>query len=375
MIGRGRERESRRGGWRIGGPELARLRARGIARSIATGCALTLAAVAMAGCGAGSGSGEARVWPPGGSTIFSPYVDVTLTAPFDLAGVAADAGARSLTLAFVTAAAGECRAAWGEQTAIAAPTVLAAAERLRAAGVALRISFGGARGEELAERCQDTSTLQQEYASVLDRYHAVAADIDLEGGALANRPAMVRRAAALARLQAQPGRRLTVSLTLPVSPFGLSAPALDAVRTMVGAGVQLGAVNLLGMDYGIASARGHMAAETILALGAAHRQLAALGAGLSSWKSLGVTAMVGVNEVSGEVFTLADARTLAQFADRHGLGLTSIWSLARDEPCAGSPAAAQATCSGLAAPTYAFSGAMGAHPKPGAPALRAVDLN
>ena len=186
---------------------------------------------------------------------------------------------------------------------------------------------------------------------------------------------MARRADAVARLQAQRGRRLAVSLTLPVSPAGLSAPALAAVRAMAGAGVHVGAVNLLAMDFGLAEARGRMATEALLALGAAHRQLAALGAGLSGWRSLGVTAMVGVNDVSKEIFTLTDARTLARFADHHGLGLTSIWSLARDQPCPGSPSAAQATCSGVAAPPYAFSRAMGARPKPGVPPHRAMDLS
>ena len=185
---------------------------------------------------------------------------------------------------------------------------------------------------------------------MLDRYHAVAADFDLEGAALADRLAMARRAEAIARLQAQSGRRLAVSLTLPVSPSGLSVPALAAVRAMVAAGVHLGAVNLLAMDYGLTEARGHMAAEAILAVRAAHRQLTALGGELSSWSSLGVTAMVGVNDVSDEIFTLADARTLARFAEHRGLGLTSIWSLARDQPCAGSPSVAQATCSGVADP-------------------------
>jgi hypothetical protein len=364
MIGGEARTESPPRGKRSGRRELTRRRTSGIARIALLGCTLALAASAMTACGASSGSSEARVWPPGGSAVYSPYVDVTLAAPSDLAGVGGDAGARSLTLAFVTAAAGECQAAWGGQTAIGAPTVLPAAERLSAAGVALRVSFGGAQGQELAARCRDTRRLQAEYASVLDRYHAAAADFDLEGSALADRPAMTRRAQALAGLQAQPGRHLTVSLTLPVSPDGLSAPALDAVRAMVGSGVHLGAVNLLAMDYGLAPARGHMAAEAVLALDAAHRQLAALGAGLSSWKSLGVTTMVGVNDVSSEIFTLTDARTLARFGDRHGLALTSIWSLARDQPCPGSASAAQATCSGVAAPRYAFSRAMGARPKP-----------
>ena len=315
------------------------------------------------------------MWPPGGSRVFSPYVDVTLAAPFDLAGVAADAGARSLTLAFVTAGARACEPAWGGETAVADPAVARAAARLRAAGVALRISFGGTRGEELAEHCPGVSSLEAEYGSVLDRYQAVAADFDLEGAALADGSAMARSAQALARLQAQSGRRLAVSLTLPVSPRGLSAPALAAVRAMVGAGVHLGSINLLAMDYGLAEARGHMAAEALLALDAAHRQLAAFGAELSSWSSLGVTAMVGVNDVSEEIFTLSDARTLARFADQRGLGLTSIWSLARDERCPGSPSAAEANCSGLSEPRYAFSRVFGARPKPGAPPLRAVDLS
>ena len=37
----------------------------------------------------------------------------------------------------------------------------------------------------------------------------------------------------------------------------------------LGAGVHLGPVNLLAMDYGLAAARGHMVAEAVLALGAA----------------------------------------------------------------------------------------------------------
>ena len=338
------------------------------------GWALALAlAVAQAGCGAASPSGESRVWPPGGSLTFSPYVDVTLTAPFDLAGVANDAGARSLTLAFVDTGPRACEPAWGGTTAIADPAVVNAASRLRAAGVTLHISFGGARGEELAGRCPDVGSLAAAYSSVLGQYHAVAADFDLEGATLADRSAMARRAQAIARLQAQSSHRLAVTLTVAASPRGLSGSTLAAVRAMADAGVRLNAVNLLAMDYGVAQARGRMAAETVLAIGAAHRQLSALGIGLASWRSLGATVMVGANDTAGEVFTLQDARTVASYAARHGLGLTSIWSLARDQPCAGSPSAAQATCSGVGESTYAFSRAFGARSRPGVPPRRAAD--
>lgn len=326
------------------------------------------------GGSAGAGGSIARVQPPGGGGAFAPYVDVTLTPPFDLASVAPDAGARSLTLAFVTAA-GPCEPAWGGQTAIGAPAVAAPAPSLRAAGVALRVSFGGASGSELAQTCPSATRLAAAYAAVLDRYRAAAADFDLEGRALSDRAAMARRSAAIAELQARIGHPLAVSLTLPVTSQGLSAAALEAVRMMIADGVRLSLVNLLAMDYGAAQARGQMGAEAVLAARTAHRQLARLGRGLSSWSSLGVTVMVGVNDSSGEVFTLSDARRVAGFAHSYGLGMTSIWSLARDNPCEGSSTVAVPTCSGVREPPYAFSRAFGANSKAGLPPRRTVEAN
>jgi hypothetical protein len=40
--------------------------------------------------------------------------------------------------------------------------------------------------------------------------------------------------------------------------------------------------------------------------------------------------MIGRNDVSGEVFTLADAKTLLAFAQQKHIGLLSFWSIHRD---------------------------------------------
>jgi chitinase len=309
---------------------------------------------------------------PGGSASFSPYDDVTLAAPFDLAGVAEAAGARSLTLAFVTAAEG-CRPSWGGQTPIGSAAVSAPVGRLEAAGVAMRVSFGGASGTELALSCRNIPDLEAAYGTVLDRYHATAADFDLEGRALVDRAAIARRAAAVAALQSRSGRRLAVTLTVPVTPRGLGAPALAAVRSMRAAGVRLDAVNLLAMDYGSSTAGGSMGVEAIRAALAAHRQLAKEG--LPSWRSLGVTVMVGMNDSRNEVLTVSDAEAVARFARSHALGLTSIWSLARDGPCTGSPTVALPTCSGVGAPAYTFSRVFGANSKRGVGPRRVLDTS
>ena len=42
--------------------------------------------------------------------------------------------------------------------------------------------------------------------------------------------------------------------------------------------------------------------------------------------------MIGVNDVTSEVFSTADAQLLKDFARRQGLGMLSMWSIARDNP-------------------------------------------
>jgi chitinase len=73
------------------------------------------------------------------------------------------------------------------------------------------------------------------------------------------------------------------------------------------------------------------------ALVATHRQLGAVyGAGLTPtkrWGKLGVTVMIGQNDVRGERFTAADARALRTFASEHRLARVSTWSLNRDVQC------------------------------------------
>jgi hypothetical protein len=58
--------------------------------------------------------------------------------------------------------------------------------------------------------------------------------------------------------------------------------------------------------------------------------------GADRWARIGATPMIGQNDVIGEVFTLDDARGLADFALAKGLGRVSTWSLNRDAPCSAS---------------------------------------
>jgi chitinase len=66
--------------------------------------------------------------------------------------------------------------------------------------------------------------------------------------------------------------------------------------------------------------------------------------------------MIGQNDTAGEIFTLADAQTVLNFAQSNSkITRLSFWSAARDNGgCAGNTQASD-TCSGISQSTWAFS--------------------
>jgi hypothetical protein len=229
------------------------------------------------------------------------------------------------------------------------------------------VSFGGQDGPDLATSCATAGALAHQYESVMARLNASRADFDIEGGSLSDHAAMDRRVRAIAALQARAralGRPVAVSLTLPVEPTGLPGRSLAVVRSALTSGVQVGRVNLLAMDYGSSKPAlkpGTMGRYAIAAATATQRQLQRLLPALSRrriWHLIGITTMIGRNDVASEIFTTADARKLLRFARDRSLGSLSFWSLARDRSCPDSRPArgiAQDDCSGVVQTPFEFT--------------------
>lgn len=72
---------------------------------------------------------------------------------------------------------------------------------------------------------------------------------------------------------------------------------------------------------------------------------------------MGVTPMIGVNDVTSEVFTPADAQLVEDFARSRNLGMLSMWSMARDTP--GPLGQVTPVHSGLSVAAGSFSGIWG----------------
>ena len=146
---------------------------------------------------------------------------------------------------------------------------------------------------------------------------------------------------------------MKISFTLPVLPTGLDHNGLNVLQTAQRDGLTPDVVNIMAMDYGPAVDNGgQMGANAISAALNTIEQMRFIG--LDS--KLGITPMIGVNDVAGEVFTLADAQSLLDFArDNPDIERLSMWSVSRDnDSTAGSPWASP-TGSGLVQDDYAFS--------------------
>ncbi|MGW9449797.1 glycoside hydrolase family 18 protein [Streptomyces sp. NPDC055632] len=292
---------------------------------------------------------------------FAPYVDTSLYPAYDLLATADATGVKEFNLAFITSG-GACAPLWGGVTDLANDRVAAQIGALRAKGGDVRVSFGGAAGHELALNCSSASALAAAYGKVVDQYGLTKVDFDVEGAALPDTAANTRRSQAIAALQKDhPG--LNVSFTLPVMPEGLTQPGVDLLADAKRNGVRVDAVNIMAMDYGPAYSA-DMGTYAIQAATATQAQIKGV-LGLSdaaAWKAVAVTPMIGVNDVTTEIFTVDDATQLVDFARTKGLGWLSMWSSTRDKQCPdGAVNRADATCSSILQQPLAFTKAFAAH--------------
>ena len=348
-----------RDGTRIGSATGTSFTATGL--SAGTAYRFAVAAVDPAGTSATSGAISVTTAATDDTTVpsggFTPYIDMSLTDSQNLLAIQKASGIKTFTLAFILSAGG-CDAAWGgigsidNDTTPNGTSILELVAGVRAAGGDVIISFGGANGREPALVCTSAAALQAVYQKVVDRYGATSLDFDIEGGSVADTASLNRRAQAIVGLKkANPG--LKISFTLPVLPTGLVDSGVTVLENAKANGLDPDVINVMAMDYGPAvDNNGQMGLNARLAAAATKAQIDA--AGLTS--TVGVTPMIGRNDVASEVFTLSDAQTLLAFAKANSyVTRLAMWSVSRDNDSCGAISYASPTCSSIVQDDYAFS--------------------
>ena len=315
------------------------------------------------------GTGAQARW---GTSFFAPYVDMAGWPVPDLLKISQSTGATLFTAAFLQADPNG-KLAWAGISALEpgaagdqAQAINQAIKAVQAAGGDVMISLGGAAGTSLAQyyasHGMSAQALADAYAGVIDTYGVNHIDFDIEGAAVADPASIALNSQALKLLQ-QAKPDVQVWYTLPVLPTGLTADGINVVDSALKAGVNLAGINVMAMDFGESAApTSGVAAKTMgaYAISSAESTYAQLNTLYGKYNktfgysNLGVTPMIGVNDVTSEVFTVADAQALEDYARAKGLGMVGFWSITRDTP--GSLGQATPIASGLSAAAGSFSG-------------------
>ena len=148
-----------------------------------------------------------------------------------------------------------------------------------------------------------------------------------------------------------------MQLTLPVLPEGLTPDGVALVQSAKTIGVDVAIVNVMAMDYGRSHDPYAMGLHAVNAMNATLDQLRPIFTEKSEADlraTVGVTPMIGLNDVSPEVFTLDDATLLVGAAQDNGVGFLGFWSATRDQQCPKRQVVSP-TCSGIIQPPGAFT--------------------
>jgi chitinase len=213
-------------------------------------------------------------------------------------------------------------------------------QELKNAGGNVIISFGGAAAPELANVCTDVNSLRAAYNAVINKYHPMAIDLDIEDF---DPNAIDRRNKALAGISGTP-----IHYTLGVLETGMTNAQTSVLQNAKSNNVNVSMVNIMAMDYGHTVS--NMFNAAISAANATKTQMSNLGYGGAQ---LGITVMIGQNDSPNEIFTIDNANSLR--ANAAGASMLSFWSIGRDNGGCPGQMSASATCSGVSQTNFQFS--------------------
>ncbi|KQV78633.1 hypothetical protein ASD15_22815 [Massilia sp. Root351] len=320
---------------------------------------------------AGAITGSAYAADTAPRVVYSPYKHLAIhNDPASNAITIAPDGQRvpytghsrqPLTWAF---ASGECgEENWGGQPAQAVAEANVAA--FAAAGIGYIISTGG-QGNVFT--CGSDEGMER----FIRRYESpqlIGLDFDIEAGQTGQQvDSLVQRVvAAQAR---RPHLRMSFTVATHAasdgsrrSLNGMAETVLESVRRN---GLQDYTLNIMVMDYGPAAkdvcvvrkGRCDMGASALQAARNVHEKYQV------PYNRIELTAMIGVNDVVENVFTVADMDAMARGARKLKLAGLHFWSTDRDTPCRTEVKGADAACSGMpGVPAGAYARALQEHAK------------
>jgi len=255
----------------------------------------------------------------------------------------------TITLAFAT---GECGAeSWGGVTASALAS--ANIQPLISAGKKYILSTGGAAG-------QFTCATDTGFSNFIKTYYSanlIGVDFDIEAGQTDAQIADLINRVKVAQVTYPKMRfSFTIATLGSAGSPDLGSAGISVMNAINAAGLKNYLINLMVMDYGSAASTNCVLNSST---GKCDMGASANAAAVSLHTSYGVpynqielTPMIGGNDATDEIFSIADVTTMSNFVLQNKLAGVHFWSFDRDKDCA--PSYASPTCN-----TYGKAGTLG----------------
>jgi chitinase len=251
-------------------------------------------------------------------------------------------GTQALTWAFAT---GECGAeTWTGRSA--QDVADANVSQFDEAGIGYIISTGGQGGVFTCASDEGMERFIARYASK----HLIGFDFDIEAEQTEQQVASL-----IARIKTAQARHPALRMSFTIATFAasdgsngsLNAQGEAILKAIRASGLQDYVINLMVMDFGDAKPANCVVRKGVCDMGASALQAVRnvhAKYGVPA-KQIELTAMIGVNDVVANVFSIKDVEVLVKAVPKLGLAGLHFWSLDRDTPC--KAAGALATCSTL----------------------------
>ncbi len=281
------------------------------------------------------------------AVAFSPFYDFTIDynpQPDTLVNLANASGIKHITLAFVAANNGStnsCDAAWGGYNEYRVADSWGETAIQNFGSDKVTISFGGAFGPYLFDKCYTTSDLYTQYQNVINTYNVTDLDFDIENWSAPNEEAARTRMIQALKMIQTNNPQVKISFTLPASPeIGLPLATFQFLQQAVSDGLNIDEVNIMAMDYYWIPPDYEGKSMWDVTLGTVipyvMNQLQNLFPNKTTEQlaqMLRITPLIGQNDAPQEIFTKNDMAQLVNYAKEHGNPI-AFWSLNRDHPCA-----------------------------------------
>lgn len=303
------------------------------------------------------GVGQGILWP---EQVNAPFVDMVAwvnkpeynnNGVADLERISLDTGVKFFNLGFINSTGkgvvdGKLDWGWGGYTVLSEKGgandsqyqgIKQSIKELREIGGDTTISFGGLNGTPFWSATQDVDVLYNTYLDIVEGYGLTRIDLDIEGGAQ-NKEHNRANAKAIKKLQEKTG--VSIVLTLPVLPSGLTDTQLNVLEVYLAEGVDVEVVNLMTMCYGSGTllpgenyGTGSLRAvdSTMEQLKTQYKRFANQTLTTEqAYGKIGTTPSIGYEGAGHPIFTTEWSKLIVDHAIENNLAMTSFWSMNRD---------------------------------------------